>query len=95
MRLTRRGRLVIVLMTLAAAFGVFTMRGAPAASTGDVHHMRTATVVVSPGETVWDIASRVAPSADPRAVVDRIEELNALPDAGSIRVGQPLLVPRG
>jgi len=93
-RLTRRGRFVVVLAVLAT-FGAFTLRGAPAASTDVVYHPRTATVVVSPGETVWDIASRVAPHADTRTTVAQIEELNSLSDPGAIRVGQPLSVPVG
>lgn len=94
LRLTARGRVVVILVVLAAALAVFALQGAPAASSDIVHHQRTSTVVVSPGETVWDIARRVAPDADPRAVVAEIEELNSLADAGSIRVGQPLSVPR-
>lgn len=93
-RLTRRGRLVVLLSVLVA-LGGFAMRGAPAASTDVVHHTRTTTVVVSPGETVWDIAQQVAPQADTRATVAEIEQLNALPDAGSIRVGQSIVVPAG
>jgi nucleoid-associated protein YgaU len=95
MRLTRRGRLVVVLTVLVATLGFFAMRGAPAASTDVVHHPRTTTVIVSPGQTVWDIANQVAPQADTRSMVAEIEELNSLSDAGSIRVGQPLLVPAG
>lgn len=94
LRLTSRGRVVVLLVVLAAALAVFALRGAPAASSDIIHHQRTATVVVSPGETVWDIARRVAPDADTRSVVAEIEELNSMTDAGSIRVGQPLSVPR-
>ncbi len=94
LRLTRRGRLVVVLTVLVAALGFFAMRGAPAASTDVVHHQRTTTVIVSPGETVWDIARRVAPRADTRGTVAEIEQLNSLSDVGVIQVGQPLLVPR-
>lgn len=93
-RVTARGRVVVLLVVLVAALTIFALRSAPAASTDVVHHPRTVTVVVAPGETVWDIARRFAPNADPRAVVAEIEELNALADAGSIRVGQPLAVPR-
>jgi LysM domain-containing protein len=94
LRLTRRGRLVVLLTVLLAVAAV-AMRGAPAASTDVAHHQRTTTVVVSPGETVWDIARRVAPEADIRATVAEIDELNSLADAGSIRVGQALTVPVG
>ncbi|WP_154814130.1 LysM peptidoglycan-binding domain-containing protein [Actinophytocola xinjiangensis] len=52
---------------------------------------RTEVVRVQPGETLSDLAARMAPSSDRGAVVDRIRELNAL-DAG-LRPGQPLRVP--
>lgn len=94
-RLTRRGRLAIVLTAVVAALGVAAERGGPAESTSVVNHPRLSTVVVTPGQTVWDIARTVSGDADPRAVVAQIEELNSLSDAGSIRVGQPLYVPRG
>jgi hypothetical protein len=53
---------------------------------------RTAVVRVEPGESLLDVAERMAPSADPAAVVDRIRELNALPNS-AVRAGQPLRVP--
>jgi len=95
LRLTRRGRVVVVLTVLVIALGFLAMGGAPAASTDVVHHQRTTTVLVSPGETVWDIARRVAPQADTRSTVAEIEQLNSLSDAGSVRVGQLLQVPTG
>ncbi len=86
---------MVVLTVLVAALGFFAMRGAPAASTDVVHHQRITTMVVTPGETVWDIAERAAPRADTRSTVAEIEQLNSLSDAGSIRVGQLLRVPVG
>ncbi len=93
LRLTRRGRLVLLLLLVAGALALFTMLGGPAESTGTTHHAPTATVVVEPGQTLWDIANDVAPDQDPRVVIDEILDLNALTDAGSIRAGQPLYVP--
>lgn len=92
-RLTRRGRVVVLLAATAVGFGGYALRGAPAASTDEVHHERTTTMVVRPGDTVWQIAERADPGADPRATVAEIERLNGLRDAGSILVGQPLVVP--
>ena len=92
-RLTRRGRVVLVLtvMTLLVLAG-FTLghssslaAGRPAPST---HHH----VVVAPGETLWSVAVRVAPHDDPRLVVADIESLNHLKTA-TVEVGQQLLVP--
>jgi len=62
--------------------------GGPAAA------RRVETVVVRPGDTVWSIAERIAPDADPRAVVDRIRELNDDVELGALRVGDELAVPR-
>ena len=35
-------------------------------------------VVVHPGDSLWSVAERADPGADPRAVVERIKELNGL-----------------
>jgi len=93
LRLTRLGRLVIsaTLLTVACA-GVAAVSG-PALSTGEAHHAASRTVVISSGETLWDIAQRIAPGEDPRVVIDDIVDLNALSDAGAVRVGQQIEVP--
>lgn len=93
LRLTQRGRLVVLLTLVALALVVFTFVGSPAASTATSHHPTTATVVVQPGQTLWDIAAEAAPGADPRDVVTAILELNDLSDPGAVRPGQPLYVP--
>lgn len=94
LQLTRRGRLVILCTVVVASLGAFAEIGSsPAASTDVVRHPHLATVIVSPGQTVWDIARGVSGDSDPRRVVAEIENLNSLSDAGSIRVGQPLFVP--
>ena len=92
-RLTRRGRAVVIVLALLAGFAVLALRSAPAASTDVVHHPPTQSVIVTPGDTLWDIARRVDPGADPRDVVAEIEQLNALPDGGVLHVGEPLFVP--
>jgi hypothetical protein len=49
-------------------------------------------VVLRPGQTIWDIATRYAPaSTDPRAYVDQVLELNHLngPPAGGVRIRLP------
>ena len=55
-----------------------------------VRHPRT--VVVRPGDTLWDIAARTSPASDPRAVVDGIAGANEI-DAGALVPGQRLVVP--
>ena len=48
--------------------------------------------VVSPGETLWQVADRVAPREDPRDVVLRIVEANGLAGANVV-AGTRLVVP--
>jgi predicted Zn-dependent protease len=55
---------------------------------------RTAVIRVGAGETVWDVAARVAPRSDPRVVVERIRQLNGLSAAGVVP-DQQLQVPDG
>lgn len=50
------------------------------------------TVVVQEGDTLWSLAERWAPGADPRQTVEEIRVRNRLADHG-LRVGQPLVVP--
>jgi nucleoid-associated protein YgaU len=78
---------------LAVALAAFAFLAAPAASTTRAHHSSDPTVVVQPGQTLWDIAVEAAPGTDPRQVVAAIMELNDLADPGAIRAGQPLYVP--
>ena len=46
-----------------------------------------AVYVVQPGDTVWTIARKLDPNGDPRAVVDRIVELNG---GAALQPGQRL-----
>jgi len=50
-------------------------------------------VVVRPGDTMWDIAVRADPAADPRAVIQQIIDDNGLTGT-AILAGQVLWVPR-
>lgn len=93
LRLTRRGRLVMVvspflmLMVAAVAFG-----SSLAATDEAGEPVPTRTVVVGEGDTLWEIAATVAEPGETRDMVHRIIELNALP-VGSIQVGQEIAVP--
>jgi hypothetical protein len=55
---------------------------------------RVAVVQVAPGETLADVASRVAPDAPRSAVVSKIRELNEL-DSATVQAGQTLVSPVG
>jgi hypothetical protein len=54
----------------------------------------TAVTRVGAGETVWDVARRVAPRSDQRAVVQRIRQLNGMVSS-AVAPGQQLWVPDG
>jgi hypothetical protein len=95
-RLTRRGRIVIV---CAAAFVLLTVlwlgarHGARATSDGDQGSARTGeSVIVGPRDTLWGIAVRTRPGVDPRITVQRMMDLNALPSA-IVNPGQRVYLP--
>ncbi|MCX6403678.1 MAG: LysM domain-containing protein [Actinobacteria bacterium] len=95
--LTQRGRLVLGLITtasvlavLALVFAAFTPNAS--ASTGDVS-ANTHIQIVEAGQTLWQIASEVDPSADPRETINRILDLNSLSNSAQIHAGQALIVP--
>ena len=101
-RLTRRGRRALVGLVAAAvvaavaALWLAAATGAQAANHGSaagaVYKSMTA-VVVQPGQTLWSIALRAEPAADPRVVVSQIVEFNAL--SGDVVVpGERIWVPR-
>lgn len=93
LRLTRRGRFAVVLLLAALALVAFSLgRVSSDASTDRESRLPVRTVVVQPGETLWQVAQQVAPGVDPRVTVDRIIELNALPGA-AVAAGQQIAVP--
>ncbi|MFB7890189.1 LysM peptidoglycan-binding domain-containing protein [Cellulosimicrobium cellulans] len=91
LRLTRRGRVVLVLLAavlllLAARVGV-----AVASAPGEPVEVRVH--VVTAGETLWELAQGVAaPGEDLRDVVNGLAELNGLSSSG-LQAGQKILLP--
>ncbi|MDT5349200.1 MAG: hypothetical protein QOH91_2487 [Mycobacterium sp.] len=65
-------------------------------STGSAAHVpdRLAVVRVEPGESLQDVAARVAPDAPVRQVAERIRELNDL-NSPALVAGQTLIAPVG
>lgn len=89
--LTRRGRLTVTVAVTLLVLGVGWV--AHASSSGEpAAPAVSGTVVVQPGETLWDLAVRANPTADPRRVVDQIERLNDL-DGPVLHPGQRLRLP--
>ena len=95
-RLTRRGRVVVLLLglTIALVAGIFLGAGSVATERPGTPEP-TRVVQVGTGDTLWAIAADAAAATgedDVRAMVDRIERLNAL-ESGMVLAGQRLRVP--
>ena len=98
-RLTRRGRALLLGALVAVLFGAFSLGRSvtEAASTATPARPSVAAVAleettVQPGESLWTLARRIAPGNDPRAVVAQIRRLNDL-STSQVRPGQLLLLP--
>jgi hypothetical protein len=92
-RLTRRGRRLVVALVLAAGVGGAALGREFLAPDPGLHLAGESGVVVEQGDTVWSIAGEVAgPGQDVRAVVDAIQELNDL-EGSALVAGQVLRLP--
>ena len=93
-RLTRRGRVVlgIVLSVPFAAVLMVVGSWSADAETQSSGAPATGVVVVEAGESLWEIASTVAPESDPRATITAIRDLNGL-GSDAVVPGQALVVP--
>ncbi|MET2012284.1 LysM peptidoglycan-binding domain-containing protein [Microbacterium chocolatum] len=97
LRLTARGRRALAFaaalpVSIAVAAALLSGGSALAGRDDGAPAGTFTAVVVAPGDSLWSIAERVAPSADPRDVVDAILRLNALDGAG-LQAGQSLSIP--
>jgi hypothetical protein len=88
-----RVRWALVAAVVAALLGAGYARVAEGSSAGSGPvPVAAESVTVAPGDTLWDIASRRYPGADPRQKVFEIEQLNGL-SGPAIQAGQRLKVP--
>ncbi|MDY7543310.1 LysM peptidoglycan-binding domain-containing protein [Cryobacterium breve] len=101
LRITRRGRAVLTAIAgvplvvgalaialnggLAAADGSTLSGASGSATTFDY-------VTIQSGQSLWQLAKRIAPAADPREVIAEIVNLNQLPSE-SVQPGQRLALP--
>jgi len=88
----RLAAMLAAALVVAAAVVGLAMLHTVAADSGVPE--RTAVVEVRSGETLWELAERVAPHSPPQAVVERIRQLNGM-QGSTVHPGQPLLVPDG
>ncbi|MFJ9392430.1 LysM peptidoglycan-binding domain-containing protein [Nocardioides sp. NPDC101246] len=97
-RLTRRGRVVVFAFALVVLFGIafigarvaFAVEGGAEKSPAPSAH----TMVVSDGDTLWDISSKAVAGSDAsiREMEQTIKELNSL-ESSMLVSGQTLIIP--
>ncbi|NKX56105.1 LysM peptidoglycan-binding domain-containing protein [Arthrobacter mobilis] len=96
LRLTRRGRLVLAgLPLMLGAAAVLLPAGAltsPANAAPELPVPETVRITVGAGQTLWDIATLVAPERHPHEVIAEIAELNNL-EGTVVQPGQQVFVP--
>jgi LysM repeat protein len=95
LRLTRRGRAVLtalVAFPVVVAALIFALNGGVAAATGEQTHATFHYVTVQSGDSLWSVAERLAPNADPRDVIADLVSLNGL-DSAVVTPGQQLAIP--
>ncbi|MCR2810002.1 MULTISPECIES: LysM peptidoglycan-binding domain-containing protein [unclassified Microbacterium] len=97
LRLTPRGRrslAALAALPAVVALNLAVLSGGSALASRDAGAPAGTftTLTVASGESLWSIAEQVAPSADPRDVVDAIARLNAL-DGVTVSAGQRLSIP--
>jgi LysM domain len=89
--LTRRGRRLMAFLALVPLVAAMVLTGTHEASaTGTLPTSKQ--IVVHAGESLWDIAVRVAPNADPRKTMWDIQQLNHM-STSRLDSGQALIVP--
>jgi hypothetical protein len=89
-RLTRRGRAVVLVFFLLLA-GLGLALAATASRAADPAR-EAPTAEVRPGDSLWSIAERYVPGRDPVAAVEEIRELNGLTDY-TVHAGQQIVLP--
>ena len=95
LRMTRRGRAVLTIaiaVPLAIAGFVSVVNAGDAVATNSTGSASFNYVTVASGESLWQIATAVAPSADPRDVIADIVDLNQLAST-DLQAGQRLAIP--
>ena len=98
LRLTRRGRVVVVLAAALLVTLVSLLLAGVAQATNDGPSPRAARenlvqVIVRPGQSLWSVAESADPDQDTRAVIQQIIDLNSL-NGDTVFAGQQLWVPR-
>ena len=97
LRLTPRGRAVFTTLAaipLVIAAAMFALNGGGAVATQDVSQpgVTYEYVTVEAGESLWALATDIAPTADPRDVVSDILAFNGM-TSSQVQPGQQFAIP--
>ncbi len=100
LRITRRGRLVLSALIVSPVLALGAVAGvnatsAIATSAGAGSSASTVEfdyITINAGESLWQVAERIAPTSDPRDVIAEIVSLNRLASS-SVEPGQRVAIP--
>jgi hypothetical protein len=90
-RVRRRLAATLAVVAVAAAWGPVL---GDSIGRRDVEPVARSRYVVQPGDTLWSIAVEMAPSDDPRPLVDAISSANAI-DPTTLVPGRTIVIPTG
>lgn len=91
-----RRTVAFLILATAALVAVFVLGRTSVHAAPPVAGETTPTSVVytvAPGDSLWSIATHVAPKTDPRSTIHLIREINGL-SSGAVQVGQKLTIPQ-
>ncbi|GAA2037351.1 hypothetical protein GCM10009720_17430 [Yaniella flava] len=94
-RRTIRTLIVIGSLTVAGVLTVvlwFGLPGSSAVASDGSEPEVYQQIIVQPGDTLWEISSRLSHDSDQAVVLEKILEYNSL-ETSHLEVGQPLYVP--
>jgi Tfp pilus assembly protein FimV len=92
LRMTRRGRAVLLGLVATPLVVIALVAGINAGGATATGSAPLATVTVTSGETLWQVATQVAPKADPRDVIADILSVNTLASS-DLQPGEKLRIP--
>ena len=95
LRMTQRGRAVLIAAVatpLVIGAMMFAVNGGQATASREGSDVAFSYVTVASGESLWQLAGELAPTADPREVIDQIVQLNQLASS-DVFAGQELAIP--
>lgn len=95
-RLTRRGRVVFTTLAAAPLIAVAAWLGVnalPAVATSSSSSVVFEYATIEAGQSLWQLASSIAPDADPRDVIADVMRLNQL-NSSTVSPGQRIAIPQ-